>query len=319
MEYRKLGKSGLKVSEISLGGWVTFGNQVTDTDLTREILLKAYDSGINFFDQADIYANGKSEEMMGNVLKELPRHRLVISSKVYWPMSDDVNDRGLSRKHVLESIDKSLQRLQTDYLDIYFAHRYDPETPMEEIVMAFDQVVRSGRALYWGTSEWTAAQIAEAVAFAKANGLHAPVVEQPQYSLLYRDRVEKEILPYTDPHGLGLVVWSPLGMGMLTGKYDNGIPEGTRMSMNEGFAKRLVTDSNVQKVKELKNIADELGLTRSELALAWVLRQKGVSSAIIGATKVSHVEDNIKAAGVKLSDEVLARIEALFPAKESVY
>ncbi|WP_034339952.1 aldo/keto reductase family protein [Deinococcus misasensis] len=319
MEYRKLGKSGLKVSEISLGGWVTFGNQVTDTDLTREILLKAYDSGINFFDQADIYANGKSEEMMGNVLKELPRHRLVISSKVYWPMSDDVNDRGLSRKHVLESIDKSLKRLQTDYLDIYFAHRYDPETPMEEIVMAFDQVVRSGRALYWGTSEWTAAQIAEAVAFAKANGLHAPVVEQPQYSLLYRDRVEKEILPYTDPHGLGLVVWSPLGMGMLTGKYDNGIPEGTRMSMNEGFAKRLVTDSNVQKVKELKNIADELGLTRSELALAWVLRQKGVSSAIIGATKVSHVEDNIKAAGVKLSDEVLARIEALFPAKESVY
>lgn len=319
MEYRKLGKSGLKVSEISLGGWVTFGNQVTDTDLTREILLKAYESGINFFDQADIYANGKSEEMMGHVLKELPRHRLVISSKVYWPMSDDVNDRGLSRKHVLESIDKSLKRLQTDYLDIYFAHRYDPETPMEEIVMAFDQVVRSGRALYWGTSEWTAAQIAEAVAFAKANGLHAPVVEQPQYSLLYRDRVEKEILPYTEPHGLGLVVWSPLGMGMLTGKYDNGIPEGTRMSLNEGFAKRLVTDSNVQKVKELQTIAEELGLTRSELALAWVLRQKGVSSAIIGATKVSHVEDNIKAAGVKLSDEVIARIEALFPAKESVY
>lgn len=319
MEYRKLGKSGLKVSEISLGGWVTFGNQVTDTDLTREILLKAYESGINFFDQADIYANGKSEEMMGHVLKELPRHRLVISSKVYWPMSDDVNDRGLSRKHVLESIDKSLKRLQTDYLDIYFAHRYDPETPMEEIVMAFDQVVRSGRALYWGTSEWTAAQIAEAVAFAKANGLHAPVVEQPQYSLLYRDRVEKEILPYTEPHGLGLVVWSPLGMGMLTGKYDNGIPEGTRMSLNEGFAKRFVTDSNVQKVKELQTIAEELGLTRSELALAWVLRQKGVSSAIIGATKVSHVEDNIKAAGVKLSDEVIARIEALFPAKESVY
>lgn len=319
MEYRKLGKSGLKVSEISLGGWVTFGNQVTDTDLTREILLKAYESGINFFDQADIYANGKSEEMMGHVLKELPRHRLVISSKVYWPMSDDVNDRGLSRKHVLESIDKSLKRLQTEYLDIYFAHRYDPETPMEEIVMAFDQVVRSGRALYWGTSEWTAAQIAEAVAFAKANGLHAPVVEQPQYSLLYRDRVEKEILPYTEPHGLGLVVWSPLGMGMLTGKYDNGIPEGTRMSLNEGFAKRFVTDSNVQKVKELQTIAEELGLTRSELALAWVLRQKGVSSAIIGATKVSHVEDNIKAAGVKLSDEVIARIEALFPAKESVY
>ncbi|GEM50072.1 aldo/keto reductase family protein [Deinococcus cellulosilyticus] len=319
MEYRKLGRSGLKVSEISLGGWVTFGNQVTDTDLTRDIILKAFESGINFFDQADVYATGKSEEMMGAVLKELPRHRLVISSKVYWPMSEDVNDRGLSRKHILESIDRSLKRLQTDYLDIYFAHRYDVETPIEETVMAFDQVVRSGRALYWGTSEWTAAQIAEAVAFAKANGLHAPVVEQPQYSLMYRDRVEKEILPYTDPHGLGLVVWSPLGMGMLTGKYDNGIPEGTRMAQNEGFAKRFVTDENVEKVKQLKTIADELGLTRSELALAWVLRQKGVSSAIIGATKVSHVEDNIRAAGVKLSDDVLARIEAIFPGKESVY
>ncbi|MBB6099600.1 voltage-dependent potassium channel beta subunit [Deinobacterium chartae] len=311
MEYRRLGNSGMKVSEISLGGWVTFGASVNDQQMVRDIVVKAYESGINFFDQADVYARGKSEEMMGAVLREFPRHTLVVSSKVFWPMSDHINDRGLSRKHVLESIDGSLKRLGTDYLDIYFAHRYDPETPMEEIVMAFDHVVRSGRAMYWGTSEWTAAQIAEAVTFARANGLHAPVTEQPQYSMLYRDRVEKEILPATTRHGVGLVVWSPLAMGMLTGKYDEGMPEGSRLSDNEGFAKSFLTEANRERVKALKPIADDLGLTRSQLALAWALRQPGVSSVITGATKVHQVEDNVKAAGVKLSEDVISRIDQI--------
>ncbi|PYE52877.1 aldo/keto reductase family protein [Deinococcus yavapaiensis] len=311
MEYRNLGKSGLKVSEISLGGWVTFGHNVNDESMVRDIVLKAYESGVNFFDQADVYARGRSEELMGAVLRELPRHTLVISSKVFWPMSDDVNDRGLSRKHVLESIDKSLKRLGTDYLDIYFAHRYDENVPMEEIVMAFDHVVRSGRAMYWGTSMWPAARIAEAVEFAKAHGLYAPVTEQPEYSMLRRERVEKEILTYTHRAGVGLVVWSPLAMGMLTGKYDEGMPEGSRLTDNENWGKNFVTEENRQRVKTLKTIADELGITRAQLALAWVLRQPGVSSAITGATKVQQIEETVGASGVKLTDDVAARIDEI--------
>lgn len=309
MEYRNLGRSGLKVSEVSLGGWVTFGHSVNDQQMVRDIVLRAHEEGINFFDQADVYARGKSEEMMGAVLRELPRHTLVISSKVYWPMSDDVNDRGLSRKHILESIDGSLKRLGTDYLDLYFAHRYDDTVPMEEIVMAFDQVVRSGRAMYWGTSMWPAARIAQAVEFARAHGLHAPVTEQPEYSMLRRERVEKEILPYTSSAGVGLVVWSPLAMGMLTGKYDEGMPEGSRLTDNDNWGKSLVTEENRHKVKALKPIADGLGLTRAQLALAWALRQPGVSSVITGATKTRQVEDNVKAAGVKLSEDVVAQID----------
>lgn len=312
MQYRKLGKSGLRVSEVALGGWVTYGHSVHEQQTVRDIVRAAYDAGVNFFDQADIYAKGKSEEMMGGVLKEFDRHTLVISSKVYWPMSDDVNDQGLSRKHVLESIDKSLKRLGTDYLDVYFAHRYDPEVPMEEIVMAFDQVIRDGKALYWGTSMWPAARIAQAVEFARAHGLHAPITEQPEYSLVRRERVEKEILPYTEEAGVGLVVWSPLAMGLLTGKYDNGIPEGTRLAENENWAKRFLTEENLAAVRSLKDIAADLGLSRTQLALAWILRQKGVSSVITGATKAEQIEDSIGASGVQLPTEVLEKIEDLF-------
>ena len=311
MEYRNLGRSGLKVSEISLGGWETYGRSVNDQQMVRDIVLKAYEHGVNFFDQADIYVRGKSEEMMGEVLRELPRHTLVISSKVFWPMSDDVNDRGLSRKHVLESIDKTLKRLGTDYLDIYFAHRYDDTVPMDEIVMAFDQVIRSGRAMYWGTSMWPAARIAQAVEFARAHGLHAPVTEQPEYSMLRRERVENEILPYTASAGVGLVVWSPLAMGLLTGKYDQGSSEGSRLSENDNFGKNFLTESNIQKVQGLKPVADELGVTRAQLALAWILRQPGVSSVITGATRVDQIEDTVKAAGVKLSAEHLSRIDEI--------
>lgn len=314
MEYRNLGRSGLKVSEISLGGWETYGRSVNDQQMVRDIVLKAYEQGVNFFDQADIYVKGKSEEMMGEVLRELPRHTLVISSKVFWPMSDDVNDRGLSRKHVLESIDKTLKRLGTDYLDVYFAHRYDETVPMDEIVMAFDQVIRSGRAMYWGTSMWPAARIAQAVEFARAHGLHAPVTEQPEYSMLRRERVENEILPYTAQAGVGLVVWSPLAMGLLTGKYDAGSSEGSRLSENDNFGKNFLTESNIQKVKGLKPVADELGITRAQLALAWILRQPGVSSVITGATRVDQIEDTVKAAGVKLSAEQLSRIDDVLKA-----
>ena len=309
MEYRNLGRSGLKVSEVALGGWVTFGHSVHDEAMVHDIVKKAYDEGVNFFDQADVYARGRSEELMGAVLRDLPRHTLVISSKVYWPMSDDVNDRGLSRKHILESVNKSLQRLGTDYLDIYFAHRYDETVPMEEIVMAFDQVIRDGKALYWGTSMWPAARIAQAVEVARANGLHAPVTEQPEYSMLRRERVEKEILPYTEGAGVGLVVWSPLAMGLLTGKYDAGMPEGARLTENENWGKNFLTEENIQKVRDLKPVADDLGISRAQLALAWLLRQKGVSSVITGATKVGQIEDTVKAAGVRLTDDVQTRIE----------
>ncbi len=312
MEFRSLGKSGLKVSEVALGGWETYGAGINEEQMVREIVSKAYEQGVNFFDQADVYARGRSEELMGKVLKEFPRHTLVISSKVFWPMSDNVNDRGLSRKHILESINGSLKRLDTEYLDLYFAHRYDPDVPMEEIVMAFDQVIRDGKALYWGTSMWPAARIAQAVEFAKANGFHAPITEQPEYSLLRRERVEKEILPYTESAGIGLVVWSPLAMGLLTGKYDNGKPEGARLTEKENWGKNFLTEENIQKVRELKPIADNLGITRAQLALAWLLRQKGVSSVITGATKVSQIEDTVKAAGVRLSPEVLNKIEAIF-------
>jgi voltage-dependent potassium channel beta subunit len=313
MHYRRLGNTGMKVSAVSLGAWTTYGGSVEDEKLVHAIVEKALEKGINFFDNADVYAAGKGEEVMSAALWEtgVPRHHLVLSSKVFWPMSEDVNDRGLSRKHILESIDRSLERMETDYLDIYFAHRHDPETPMEEIVEAFTDVVRSGRAHYWGTSMWSGAQIAEAHAFAKATGLVAPVTEQPEYSMLARERVEGEILPVTEAKGIGLVVWSPLAQGMLTGKYDEGVPEGSRFDKNARFGERFLTEENRARVRALKAVADDLGVTRSQLALAWVLRQPGVSSVITGATKIAQVEDNAAAADLSLSEADVARIEGI--------
>jgi voltage-dependent potassium channel beta subunit len=311
VQYRRLGNSGLKVSAVSLGAWTTYGGSVQDKKLIADIVEKAVAGGVNFFDNADIYAKGEGERFLGEVLKDYTRHQLVLSTKVFWPMTDNVNDRGLSRKHISESIDMSLERMQTDYVDIYFAHRYDPETPMEEIVEAFSDVIRSGKALYWGTSEWTAAQIAEAHTYAKANGLVAPVTEQPQYSMLYRERVEEQILPVTHPKGIGLVVWSPLAMGMLTGKYDDGIPEDSRFASNDTFKDRFFNNDNVSRVKALKGVADELDISRAQLALAWVLRQPGVSSVITGATKVSQIEDNMTAAEVELSEAHIAKIDEI--------
>ena len=313
MQYRRLGRSGLKVSAVSLGAWTTYGGSVQDAKLVTDIVRAAFEAGVNFFDNADAYARGAGEEAMAQAYEDLaiPRHHLVLSTKVYWPMSDVVTDSGLSRKHVLESIDLSLERMRTDYVDIYFAHRFDAETPMEEIVEAFTDVVRSGRALYWGTSEWSGAQIAEAHTFAKANGLVAPVTEQPQYSLLYRERVEGEILPVTEPKGIGLVVWSPLGMGVLTGKYDDGLPPGSRLTEHENFRGGLLTEENVARVRALTPIAAELGITRAQLALAWALRQPGVASVITGATRVEQIQETVQAAAVELDDAILTRIETV--------
>lgn len=311
MQYRRLGNAGMKVSAVSLGGWINFGEGKVERDTARKVMETAYEQGINFFDLADAYGGGKAEEQMGEVLKQYPRHTLVISSKLFWPMSDDVNDRGLSRKHIMESIDKTLKRLGTDYIDIYFCHRPDPETPIRETAQAMNTLIEQGKVLYWGTSVWSAAQITEAYDICDRYGWHLPKTEQPQYSMLYRETVEGEILPATEPRGIGLVVWSPLAMGMLTGKYDEGIPDGSRFKREEWAKDEFFNDENVDKVRRLKPIADELGLSRAQLALAWILRHSGVSSVITGATRPEHVLDNVKAAEVELSSEVIEQIETV--------
>jgi len=314
MKYRRLGQAGLKVSELSLGGWTTFGESLTDRQLTRDIITHAYESGINFFDIADIYAKGVSEEMMGAVLKDFPRHTLVISSKLYWPMSDEVNDRGLSRKHVMESIDKSLQRIGTDYLDIYFCHRYDEETPLEETVRAMDDLIHQGKILYWGTSEWSGAQIQAALDLCERYNLYKPQVEQPHYNMLHRDRVESEILPVTEPNGIGLVVWSPLASGVLTGKYDDAVPDDSRLARFDWLRSSHYREEVIETVRRLKPIADALGVTRAQLAIAWTLRQPGVSSAITGATRPQQLDDTLKAIEIELDDETLRRIDDVIAA-----
>ena len=312
MQYRHLGKAGMKVSAVALGGWTTFGESIQDADLTRRIITTAYEAGINFFDIADAYARGKSEEMMGKVLAEFPRHTVVISSKLFWPMSDDVNDRGLSRKHIRHSIEGSLKRIGTDYLDIYYCHRYDPETPLEEVVRAMDDLVHQGKVLYWGTSEWSGPQISNAVGLARAEHLYAPSADQPGYNMARRPRVEGDVIPAAREHGIGLTTFSPLQNGILTGKYDSGIPEGARASHNENMRKRL-TDDFVERVKKLKPIADDLGMNRAQLAIAWILRHSEVASVITGATRPEQIESNAKAADVEIPEESLARIDELFP------
>jgi voltage-dependent potassium channel beta subunit len=311
MQYRRLGSAGMKVSAVSLGGWINYGEGKVEQDSARKVIEKAFECGINFFDIADIYGKGEAEKQMGAVLKQFPRHRLVISSKLFWPMSDDVNDQGLSRKHIHESIDKTLQRIGTDYLDIYFCHRHDTDTPLLETAWAMHDLITRGKILYWGTSEWPADKIAEVVEICDKHGLHRPQTEQPQYSMLVRDVVEKEILPVTEPNGIGLVVWSPLAQGFLTGKYDNGIPADSRFNRETWAKDRFVNDQSVERVRKLKPIADEFSISRAQLALAWVLRKPGVSSVITGATRPEQVEDNIRAAGVVLSDDVIKRIDAV--------
>jgi aryl-alcohol dehydrogenase-like predicted oxidoreductase len=248
---------------------------------------------------------------MGEILAEYPRHTLVISTKAYWPMSDDINDRGLSRKHLYESIQKSLKRIGTEYVDIYYCHRHDPDTPVEEVVRTMDDLIHWGIVLYWGTSEWPAARIAEAVGIAKQYGLHAPRVEQPQYNLLVRNRVEQQVLPMAREFGVGLTTFSPLATGVLTGKYDQGIPEDSRFARMDGLREHWMRDDVLERVRALKDVADDLGITRAQLALAWLLHRDGVSSVITGATKVAHVQDNLGALDVDLTPELLARIDEI--------
>lgn len=306
MQYRRVGNSGLKVSALAIGGWITF--EEIRLSGVREVVRAAVDKGVNFVDLADVYGRGTAEEFTGNLMRDFRRDDLVISSKVFWPMSDKPNDRGLSRKHILESIDRSLTRLQTTYVDLYFCHRYDDETPLEEVVRAMDHLVRQGKVLYWGTSMWTAEQIEAAVALARELGCYAPVVEQPRYNLVDRS-IEAAVMPTAARLGIGLTVWSPLGQGVLTGKYAEGIPTGSRADTNE-WMKGQIDPTHVAAARRLAPIADDLGVPLAQLALAWVLHRPEVSCAITGATSREQVEANLLAADLALDDGVLARIDA---------
>ena len=314
MHYRRLGRAGIKVSEISLGAWVTFGNQI-DEKTAVKLVHAAYEQGVNFFDNADVYAGGKAEQVLGKAIKDLPRESLVISSKVFWPTMPWVNGRGLSRKHIVESIHASLKRLDLDYVDIYFCHRYDPDTSIEEIVQTMDMLVRQGKVLYWGTSEWKAAQVARAYGFARQYGYIAPSVEQPQYNLFRRDRVEEELAPLCKDFGLGLTTFSPLYNGILTGKYNKRIPAGSRASLEKyAYLKEHITPEAIAKVQKMMLIAQDLGMTPAQLSIAWILRRKEVSSVITGATRLEQLDENLISAEManKLDEDVLTCIDEIF-------
>jgi voltage-dependent potassium channel beta subunit len=312
MKYRNLGNSGLKVSLFSLGGWTTFGGSISDERLVKNILYAAFEAGINFFDIADIYAKGESERIMGKILRDFPRHRLVISSKLFWPMSDDVNDCGLSRKHIMESVDKSLKRIGTDYLDMYFCHRFDEHTPVEETARAMDDLVRAGKVLYWGTSEWSGEQIRRVAAVCDRRNLYFPAVEQPQYNLLTRSRFEGDVAPVCRDLGMGTVVWSPLASGMLTGKYDQGIPDNSRLARIDWLKDGLYTEDKIARVREFGRVAADVGVTRSQLALAWAAANPAVSSVILGATSLEQLAENLGGLRVNMSTELKLKLESIF-------
>jgi voltage-dependent potassium channel beta subunit len=322
MQYRYLGSSGLQVSALSFGSWVTFGDQIGE-DIALEMMKAAFDVGVNFFDNAEAYSQGKSETMMGNVIKKAgwKRSDLVISTKIYWG-GDGPNDRGLSRKHIVEGMDASLARLQMGYVDLVFAHRPDLHTPVEEIVRAFNHVIDKGQAFYWGTSEWSATEIMEAYAIARREHLIPPQMEQPQYHMFHRERLEAEYGPLFEEIGLGTTIWSPLASGLLSGKYNQGMPEGTRASL-EGYdwlRKRFEDENaikNIQKVGQMLPIAEELNCSMAQLALAWTLTNPNVSTTITGASRVEQVVENMKAIDVveKLTPEVLERIETILDNK----
>jgi voltage-dependent potassium channel beta subunit len=315
MNYRNLGRSGLSVSEISVGSWLTFGSSV-DRERTREIVHRAFDLGINFFDTADVYANGGGEEALGAALKGLPRRYVVIASKCFFPMSERPNDRGLSRKHITESVEASLRRLGTDYLDLHQCHRADPATPMEETVCAYEDLIRQGKLLYWGVSEWRAAHVVDACRTADARNAYRPISNQPQYSIMRR-QIEREVLPVCEREGLGQIVFSPMAQGVLSGKYSGGTrPSGSRAAdpQHNQFMNAYLEDDALARVDRLKPVADELGYTMSQLALAWCLRRRNVSSVIVGVTRVAQLDENAKASGLEIPSELEGRIDEVFPA-----
>jgi aryl-alcohol dehydrogenase-like predicted oxidoreductase len=311
MEYRHLGRTGLKISEIAYGNWITHGSQVEE-EAAKECVAAALDVGITTFDTADVYAGTRAEEVLGRALNGQRRESLEIFTKLYWPVGQGQNDRGLSRKHIMESIHGSLRRLRTDYVDLYQAHRYDQETPLEETLRAFDDLVRQGKALYVGVSEWRADQIAAALRIAEQMGFDRIVSNQPQYSMIWRV-IESEVIPLCEKEGIGQVVFSPIAQGVLTGKYLPGAapPAQSRATDERGsrFIEGYLTDDILTRVQELKPVADEAGLTLAQLAVAWVLQNPNVSAAIVGATRPEQVRNNAGASGVRLDPEVLTQID----------
>ncbi len=320
MQYRRLGRSGLQVSELSLGSWVTYHNQV-DTKAATEMLAAAFDAGVNFFDNAEVYAMGQSEVVMGAAFKTLGWNRLdyIVSTKFYWGLAREgvtVNKKDtLNRKYLMQAIDGSLRRLQLDYVDLVYCHRPDPHTPIEETVWAMSDMIRQGKALYWGTSEWSAADIRAAWEIAERHHLHKPVMEQPQYNLFHRQRVEQEYARLYDDIGLGLTTWSPLASGLLTGKYRAGIPAGSRGALDNmaWMREQLQDKAKNEAVAQLGEIAKELGCSTAQLALAWANRNPRVSTVILGASRLEQLQDNLGALAVtpKLTPEVVERMEQL--------
>ena len=313
MLYRNLGRTGLKVSEVSLGSFLTYGNS-TEDDVATAVVARAYELGVNFFDTANVYANGAAERFMGKTLARFPRESYVLATKVFWPMGEGPNDRGLSRKHVFEQAHASLKRLNMDYVDIYYCHRFDPNTPVEETLRTMDDLLRQGKALYIGISEWTGAQIEQAIRIADQYLLDRIVVNQPRYNVFQR-YIETDIIPVADRYGIGQVVFSALCGGVLTGKYKTvaDIPADSRAAdpKANGFMPRFLNEECLVKVRALQKLADEAGMPLARLAVAWTLRLPSVSSALLGATKVSQIEENVKASGTVLGDDLLAAIEAV--------
>ena len=311
MEFRRLGRSGMKVSEISYGNWLTHGSQV-EAEQATACVREALDVGITTFDTADVYAGTKAETVLGEALRGTRRESIELFTKVYWPTGKGQNDRGLSRKHILESCNASLRRLQTDYVDLYQAHRFDYETPLEETLRAFDDLVRAGKVHYIGVSEWSASEIASALEIAESMGFDRIVSSQPQYSMLWRV-IEDQVVPLCEKEGIGQIVWSPIAQGVLTGKYLPGapLPEGSRATdaTGAGFIKGFLRDEVLEKVQRLKPLADEAGLSLAQLAIAWVLANPNVSSAIVGASRPEQVRDNAAAAGKKLDADLLTAID----------
>lgn len=319
MEYRFLGNSGLKVSALSYGSWVTFGDQI-DTEQAAECMQIAYDHGVNFFDNAEAYANGQSERMMGQIIQDRgwTRSDLVVSTKIFWG-GDGPNDRGLSRKHVVEGTTAALERLQMDYVDLVFCHRPDAGTPMEETVRAMSYLVEHGYAFYWGTSEWSAEQIRHAHAVARREHLVPPTMEQPQYNMFHRERVEREYAPLYDTPGLGTTIWSPLASGLLTGKYNDGIPDDSRLATEgyEWLQDQVLREERLDTVRQLTKVAKDLGCTTAQLALAWCLLNNRVSTVITGASEPAQVRENMQALDVvaQIDGEAEARIESILENK----
>ena len=323
MEYRFLGRSGLKVSALSLGAWVTYGGQVGE-EVAYDCMKAAYEAGVNFFDNAEVYAKGNAETVMGSVIKKIgwKRSDLVISTKIFWGQGDGPNDSGLSRKHIMEGIHGSLKRLQLDYVDLLFCHRPDLFTPIEETVWTMNLIIQQGKALYWGTSEWSATEIMEAYGIARREHLIPPLMEQPEYNMLHRERFEREYARLYREIGLGTTIWSPLASGMLTGKYSQGIPQGTRITL-PGY-KRLREEfeseegkRKIEKVKQLGPLAQELGCSLAQLAIAWCLKNSNVSTVITGASKPEQVKENMIALDMveKLDQGVMERIETILENK----